>query len=502
MTNRYKYGALCTLMVLVLASCYKDRGNYNYKQQQQFRVDTVGMRTAFEVQKAVTPLSIEPKIVYEEDASRLKYLWRIYLTSTGNMVADTLSRQKNFSGTIDKAPGNYYLELQVTDTVNGVKALMQYSVVVRSPYPYGWMVIYEKDGGSEIGMVRTSDIIAGLAKDTVLLDAFQTINKRKLTGLPLKIQQSGRMWFAGEGFGAYVVYAITTTGGAMMDYVSLDYLTDYRGMFLTKPNVIKPDGFEGELGLLANEKSIYSTFLLSPFFTGPAVEPNKGYEVNDASFTNTDYNFYDQKNRRFLIMSSSGPFVSEFLPANAGTALFDLSNIGKEMLFQQNGFSNYRYAYFRDPSGTGLYLYTINFAGQQATPRNPSVAVVDLSGSPGTADARFFAVSSRGPVAFYANEKAIYRTSTLTNSATMAFDGFGNNEQITAMKLFKAVGSGYTAATTRNSQLMFVATWNPDTREGFVYVVPVNEVSGQMNAAGVKKFGGFGKIADMGLKAN
>ncbi len=49
---------------------------------------------------------------------------------------------------------------------------------------------------------------------------------------------------------------------------------------------------------------------------------------------------------------------------------------------------------------------------------------------------------------------------------------------------------------------MFVATWNNNTNEGFVYLLSVNEVSGQVNSSSVKKFSGFGRIADMSLKAN
>ncbi|RXK86901.1 PKD-like family lipoprotein [Filimonas effusa] len=492
-------------MILFLASCYKDKGNYSYKQQMPLAVDTAGKTNTFSVQKSVTVLSIDPKVVFEEDPARLKYLWRIYGTSTINTVADTLSRNRQFSQPVEKTPGNYWLELQVTDTVTSIKAVMQYAVTVTSPYPYGWMVLYEKEGNSEIGLLRTSDIISGLSKDTVLLDAFETINKHKLTGLPLFIQQSGRMWFTNNTAGFsnnYVIYAITASGGAMMDYVSFDYLTDYNGMFLSKPAVIKPGGIEGAIGMIANDRKIYSTYLISPYFTGPALEPNKGYEVDATSFVATDYNVYDQKNMRFLIMSGSDPFLTEFQPANAPAALFDLSNIGKVLQFQQNGYNSYRYAFFKDPSGNGRYLYTISFAGQNSNPRNPSIAKIDLTAAPGIQDAGFFAVSDRGPVAFYANAGAVYKTSTLTNSAELAFDRFGAGEVITSMKLFKAVGSGYTSATTRNSQLMFVSTWNQASKQGFVYVITVNEVSGQMNTASFKKFGGFGKIADMSLKAN
>lgn len=492
-------------LTLLFASCYKDKGNYSYSQQVVLSVDTVGKANTFTVQKSVTVLSVDPKIVYGDDPARLKYLWRIYSTSTINQVADTLSRNKQFSQAVDKNPGNYWLELQVTDTVTHIKGVMQFAVTVTSPYPYGWMVLYEKAGNSEIGLLRTSDIISGLAKDTVLLDAYETINKRKLTGLPLYLQQSGRMWFTSSAAGfsnAYVMYAVTNTGGAMMDYVSFDYLTDYGGMFFQRPNVVRPDGIEGGLGLIANDKKLYSTYQLSPYFNGPAIESNKGYEVDATSFVSTDYYVYDQKYMRFLSMSASDPFLSELLPANSSAALFDLSNIGKVLQFQQNGYNSYRYAFFKDPSGTGRYLYTISFAGQNSNPRNPSVAVVNLSAAPGIQDAKFFAVSDRGPVAFYANSAAIYKTSTLNNAAELAFDRFGAGEVITSLKLFKAVGSGYTTATTRNSQLMFASTWNETAKAGFVYVITVNEVSGQMNTTTFKKFNGFGKIADMSLKAN
>jgi hypothetical protein len=494
--------ALYAGVAVFATGCYKDKGNYSYRQDMPFVVDTVGQATSFSVQKDVTVLSIDPKIVYDGDAGKLQYLWRLYSTSQTNTRIDTLSNEKVLAKTVSRPPGNYQLELQVTDSRSTVKAAMIYTVTVSSPFPYGWMVFYEKDGNSEMGLIRTNDIIFNLPKDTVMLNAYETINKRKLVGKPFRLQQSGRMWFGGEGFGAYVIYALTSQGGVMMDYVSFDYLSDYMGMFLSKPSVIKPMGINGEIGMMSNNGQLYTTSLLSPFFTGPAIESNKGYEVDSVSFVATDYNVYDQKNMRFLEMSSSSLHITEFLPANAPGALFDLSNIGKELLFQENGYSSYRYAFFKDPSGNGRYLYVINFNGQYANPRNPSVGLVDLSAAPGIQDAKFFAVSSRGPVAFYANINAVYKTSTLTNSATVAFDQFAAGEEITSMKLFKNTGSGYSSANTRESQIMFVATWNNNTQQGFVYLLPVNEVSGQVNTANIKKFTGFGRIADMNLKAN
>ncbi len=106
---------LCTTFLVVLAGCYKDKGNYSYKQHQPFLVDTVGQATIFSVQKDVTVLTVDPKIVYEGDTGALQYLWRLYSTSMTNTRIDTLSNVKVLSKTISRPPGNYSLELQVTD---------------------------------------------------------------------------------------------------------------------------------------------------------------------------------------------------------------------------------------------------------------------------------------------------------------------------------------------------------------------------------------------------
>jgi hypothetical protein len=490
-----------------LLSCYKDKGNYDYKVLPGFYVDTAGAGGPFTIRQFNT-VTIAPKLVYSGQETNLVYMWRLYL-STGSGVIDTLTTQKNLDKVINRIPGSYYLEFRATDKTTGTMALMRYTLTIQGLYPYGWMVAHEKDGAADIDLVCATDFMGTLTKDSVYRQLYYKTNNRRLTGSPVAVSQAGIFGTAK----ADRIYLLTTIGGARMTAVDFTHGQTYPELFNAAPAVIKPEGYGIAFGfeLIVNDGGVYFTGTNSANTFGVrAIEKVKDYQA--APYTIRPYGayvgvFYDQQNMRFLALPQYTNEVVTYAAPSSSTALADLSNIGKKMLYMEAGFGQnaspvdaYRYAFFKDVTGNGRYLYGLNF---QTAGTNPGMLKVDISACPGIATASNYAIADLGPFAYYTSGNLVYRirydlgTNALSNTA-VAFDKIGTGEQITSMKLFKGAGLGM--PSSMSNRLLFVATWNETTKEGKVYMLRINEVNGEVEPATYKIFTGFGKIGDMAPK--
>ena len=88
--------AVLPMVILTLvASCYDDKGNYDYHPINEISVDTSAEGTYYAVDRFDT-LHIEPKLVFtqgEADPSTLDFKWELYRDdwATSDEVAEVIS---------------------------------------------------------------------------------------------------------------------------------------------------------------------------------------------------------------------------------------------------------------------------------------------------------------------------------------------------------------------------------------------------------------------------
>jgi hypothetical protein len=483
------------------AACLKDKGNYIYREIPSLYIDTVGSVTSFDTYQSIGKVTINPKVVYTGNVADLRYLWRLY--ASGSTVIDTLSRQKNIDVPISRAPGAYLLELQATDTFTGRKALMQYSINVLPPIPSGWMVAYETaEGNTDVDIIRSPEFITTLTKDTILRKVFSGTNGTTLAGSPVSILYQSTS----------VSSLYTTTGGALIQNTDFKQLQNFQQTFVgsppaAKPEAIWPGSFNG--GILVNNKQVYWSDANA--FVGKLTVDVLGYEA--APFIYVQFGqqggFYDQLNMRFCVIQQQTSQAVTYTNASA-SARFNLNNIGKKLLFIERGFMQnarpadpYKYAFFKNVSGNGRFLYVIN----TQTPLTPDVAAIDISTAPNILNAQFYGVGNLGPAGFYATSSSVYyfTINYSGNSISTPTVGFSApaGEQITNMTLLKAHGTfGVGLPGANDSKFMFLATYNQTTKEGKVYLLNVNVTSGQIAPTPLKVWGGLGKVGAMFFKGS
>lgn len=179
---------LCAaLLTSVLASCYEDKGNYNY--DESISDISVKLNNTYGVRKADTEMTytITPAITTADgDKSYLKYDWLMNTTAANSSRNDTIGHDESVTLTMDptssKFAYKYYLKLYVTNTRTNTRTMVPTTLEVTKPYSKAWAVLYEKDNHAALGAVEYvgSDMV-------VTPDAYAQDTGHELTGQPVAL---------------------------------------------------------------------------------------------------------------------------------------------------------------------------------------------------------------------------------------------------------------------------------------------------------------------------
>lgn len=491
-------------LILLIFSCKKDNSNTSITKLPEFAIDTAGQIVSYSVQQSVQELTIDPKIIYNGDAKNLHYLWRLYSPEAGNPSAgvtqtpvDTLATTKQLKAFVNRNPGSYVAELQVTDLSTTLKTQMRFTVTVSSPRPYGWLVAYEKKAGgsTDVSLIRSNEFVSTVPQEEVMRDIYTAVNGTGINGKPLRIVNNGTM-------------IVTDQTAVRVNGPDYKKIADFNQIFIGGAPAPKPQGIlDRGFGFhLVNNGDIY--WGSGNVWIGKVTLDTKGYRALPIPIRIYAKNSgaFDDLNKRFFKLEQQTGQATTF-PVVSPTARFgmDLNSINKNLLYVGDGStltgnSRHQYAFFRDLDGSKTWLYGINFLAET----DPGVCLIDLTGMPDINIAKQFETGNLGAMALYATDRKIY-SFTFSNNDNIAKDnllGFTapGNELITKISLFKADGSGYSGATSKNNKLLFVATWDEAAKDGKVYILSLSQLSGAITSMPLRVLSGFGKISDMILK--
>lgn len=493
------YSIFTFFLVFVILSCKKDDSNTSIKALPKFGIDTVGGVQVYPVQQSVQELVIDPNVVYDGEPKNLSYLWKLYGTASlnGKTIIDTLGTNKQLKAFVNRNPGNYTAELQVTDLSTSLKVQMTFSVVVSSPRPYGWLVAYESQAGgvTDVSLIRTNEIISTVPQEEIMRDIYSAVNGAGINGIPIRLSSNGTL-------------IVTDKTAVRVNNPDYKKIADFNQLFIGGPPAPKPDGLlDRGIGIhLVNNGEVY--WGSTTAFIGKVTLDTKGYKALPIPIRIYAKNsgVFDDLNKRFFKLEQQTGQASVF-PVPAPTAKFsmNLNNINKNLLYVGDGSTltgnfTHQYAFFRDLDGSKTWLYGINFGAET----DPGLCLIDLSPMPDINSAKYFETGTLASMALYATDQKIY-SFTFSNNDNIARDntlGFTAplNEVITKISLFKATGSGYSGSSSKNNRILFVATWNETAKNGKVYLLDLSPLSGVIATTPLRVISGFGKIKDMILK--
>lgn len=494
---------LLILAAVLVVSCKKDEGNYSYHNADVALIDTTGLGGTFTIEQNAS-LRVAPVIGYKGDTANLSYEWLSYVKSLSSYTIGPpklIASTRVLDGPIKLSPGNYYLELVVTDKVTRMKTTTRFFLNVLAYMESGWLVMHSKNNETDLDFIVTKNI-QPTAQEKRLRNLFETNAGAKLKGNGQMLGYSRR---SNSDFN-WITIGTSQELRRMQGFAFTQMAKD--GALFRRPEaVINPQAHmnNSDHEMFINNGLLYPlqwTLPQDAFYSGSF----RGDYYLAPFFAYTNYSplgivVYDQKNLRFLYTTGAITNLDlfQFKAPGAGQS-FDLNNVGKDLMFMDRGMNNYAYAFFKDKTGNGRYLYILNIS--KPDDGLMGVAAEDMSALPEIANAKYFQVGSLGNVALYATDRTIYRYDySGTKLAYVNFAGFGAGETITGMKIFKStnnVNNTVTDFNATNNTVVFVSTW--DGTQGRVYELGMNLASGIINPTPLHVYDGFGKIGDMVFK--
>lgn len=491
---------ICVLSLFAaVQGCKKDIGNYDYTNTQVISIDTAGIGGTYRQQR-LTDLKISP-VINLPDSYEAEYQWLLYPRQVSNAVIPTakeLSKEPNLEVLLDVPVGDYIAELIVTNRANGLKSNMLFNVSVTANMEFGMMVLYQTSQGGDVDFISTPSLSS---------DISEVSHRKRLYSLTMGHPIPGQAKFIWSARVAYQIVNWITVGSD--NYLSrfngsdFTFLRDKEDIFRGMDTEIKPEAYTFTTSsyqiLINNGKLLVSnstTFENDAKFGSPA---DGDYELAPYLTPKIAYPFYavgyDQKNGRFVNYFPSNNTVGDFAAPAAGQP-FDLRNIGKDMLYMTSGLSNHTYAFFKDKTGNGRWLFAVNFSGSAQT-NAMAMGAYDMTDLPEIASARFFQVSGFGGYAYYATPNKIYNYAyRSSNTSTVAFQ-VPAGEEITCMKYYRPMPNSL--VSEKEERVLYVATW--DGTKGRVYELAINETSGIINPVPLNVFDVEGWVADMSARA-
>ncbi len=526
MKNRIKY-LFFAIPALLLAGCFEDKGNYDYTTINEVWVDTAGVQTSFTLGQYET-LSIAPNVKFSSgtgDETGLSYRWVLY-AAEGDTFMEELSTEQNLAAIVNRPPGNYRVSLYITDRGRepNLTSMMNYTVNVIKNIVSGIVVMHTDQEGTDVDYIATPNTVPIMEETRHLADLYSTVNGRKITGNPLSLSTLGAYsnFNAAQRFDRIVIG--TDTESVLLNGEDFSERRNAASLFLNTPERIGTWSASNkyQVSVLVNDEQAYfvqSYWILE--MSGPiragstlseplALAPFTFVPEQMASSTRSFAILYDKSGQRFVNMEYTTYPEPVFVPFTAQSSqLFDVNNIGMEVLYMGKGFGGDGFAVFADGSDRWLYRMNFNYRNPETGSYN-LLEVTDLAkgkynltNAPEIAGAKFYANGLNGDVFLYATDRNIYTYQYAgSQTATRINNDFAGGETITAMHLvtYRVIPSNWGSYDEVSGNILYVGTW--DGTQGKLYEFRINRTSGRLENGGepLNTFTGFGRISGIALK--
>ncbi|ERJ57929.1 PKD-like family lipoprotein [Sphingobacterium paucimobilis] len=210
--KRYYSMGLVVGLVLLLSSCFKDLGNYNYQDINEITVG--GLGGPYNLLYKVDTLRIEPDIQFTldtDDPDRYQYEWRVGFQNEG-ATRPTISTERNLNFPVNLLPKAYTLYFNVYDKVTEVTWTSTASLTVSTAVSRGFHLA----GDDEEGYADADMIAMPLNKDTIIVKRIMSDNGMPRYKEPIKLFHTGttsdsskvKQWFMTKE-GAYFMNTAT-----------------------------------------------------------------------------------------------------------------------------------------------------------------------------------------------------------------------------------------------------------------------------------------------------
>jgi hypothetical protein len=374
--------------ILLVVSCSKDMGNYDYTDPNMATIKVVSSNAAtsnpdsFLIRQQDT-LKIDVEVQQTKPTGEMLVNWYLIPVSStqGNLPQYEFGTSKNLRVYVEMQPGFYQMVCKVTDQSTGNSFYKIYKLTVTTA-PWGgegWLVLQDKSAtrnGNDISIILTrdgttpgADVYHNLYSNTNGKMLPIGTNNVYVIDYASSINQQSVMFTYGFG-------AIQTR------FTDFSDSADLNSMFLVPPSTLNYQKIlcvnQGQREIVINNNQLYFRRVNIATITNPPLmysapilgsweaSPYIGFATGVADYMVT---IYDQKNRCFVhydlqanaLMPSIPDIPNQHFAAYSGTGSpnplsqqgrgFDFNNIGKDLLYAENA----QLLTYSAPSGTSLW---------------------------------------------------------------------------------------------------------------------------------------------------
>lgn len=503
-------------ITILLASCAKDLGNYEYKETNDVTIENIP--DVFNVLASVDTLKIFPKIttkadgIITEENSNYSFVYALdgfIEDKTMHYKALDSSYPMNLEYFVDLAPGDYSLRFAVTDKRTGIQTTKKFMLKVGTAVTEGWMVLGNEGPERRLRM----DMISVISEDRIA----QAFDLLPALGMPELHHAYQIKYIRRNPINAAMGVITENEGGYRMEEFDLSSGPAYNMVydFGDLKSNLKPvaiDGLDSYHLTVDKNNNAYALYYwrAGPIFEFPinTTTNNRKPEFRVSKYFAVDKRvsgssnsalFYDIDNKRFIDWSGGRSTIS--LPlTNPAQPLFDYTT-GKEMVYMESSLHGNSTAYTILKKDGQYSLYGITFVPASPVGRFEQSYYADLN-IPDIENATSFAFHSNLPYMFYAAGAKVYQYDLASKTAKVMLTL--ENENVTMLK-FNIFRFNYPNKTQEYLDQQFdliVGTTDsrlPEKSNGILRFYDVPPLNGDLTLS-KPVYKGFAEIVDVVYK--
>lgn len=464
--------------VVSLASCYKDKGNYDYTD-----INNITIQAAKDTINVLVPDSLRIDITLQQTKGAeagLSFRWVLFPNTAAPLTRRTIGTSQNLRAAITEDPGTYLLDLFVKDEATGVEYQKRFVLGVLTKFSEGWVVVEEKASGCDLHMITPLDV--------VFRNIYSEANKGQL--LP---PGTSRIPDIKTNRNIQSVYILSPNDGIYVNFANFIKVSGFNDFFFQPPASIKPQEYfmNGDDERMLNDGKPCGRNLINAGNNKLSLPPVGNYYMAPFELFSFIHNyiFYDTIAQRFYRQDNNNYNLLDFASDPADP--FNMNKIDKRLLYAETNTSNTYYAFFKNNNDDSLFAY--NFSA--LTPRPPVSAYLGLD-APGMSTATKFVLSRSLPYLYYASNNQLFKLDILSKTAAPLYT-FPAGTSVRVMKMYRNLK---VSSDPNNNKLIAVATLEPGN-EGKVYYFPISSTGNFQNNTYSKVFTGFGTINELTFKS-
>lgn len=139
---------LSLLLLIGLAGCYEDKGNYDY--DEPYQIDVEGMEDKYVKIALVDSVNVNPQLTPAD--AEYDCFWGVYLTNVQGYAPklDTICYTRELHYKVDLEPGTYVLVFAAKERTTGISQIKKASLSVETALTTGWYVLRSQDGYTDL----------------------------------------------------------------------------------------------------------------------------------------------------------------------------------------------------------------------------------------------------------------------------------------------------------------------------------------------------------------